>query len=72
LFKGSLSDDSVELLDGLRLLSAELEKSRKTLPEVLSLARLNSKLQQLGVDMENIEHFISSCMHALKMGFAID
>jgi chromosome segregation ATPase len=59
-FKRSLSQSAVERLDGLRSLAAELRKSHKTLPEMLSVTRLHNALEDIGVTPENVKHFVTA------------
>jgi len=59
-FKSSLSPKAADLLESLRSLAFELRKSGKTLPEALSITRLHTKLENMGVNTENVQHFISS------------
>lgn len=65
-FKGSVSQKAAELLEGLRLLSAELKKSGKTLSEALNIAKVYNTMERIGVRAEDLEHFIVASKRTAK------
>ena len=65
-FKKPLTERAAEQLEGLRLLSMELRETGIALPEALSVAKLHSKLEEISVNPENIEHFIAASKKVAK------
>ena len=57
-FRSSLSEEAAELLDGLRQLSMELRKSGKTFTEAMNATRLCSRLNEIGVSVEEAKEFV--------------